>query len=655
MRFFKKATFYIFLFFTLSGISQQRIKAKFGELTYNEKQMTSYEKDLKANAVVLFESGEYSVRVIGRSIKLVKEIHRKIKVFNAKEFKQSIVEIPLYKNSSKEYVTKLEAITHNGESKTFVAKDAIFTVDQSEYWYAKRFTFPNIKDGSILEYTYRIESPFFFNFGEWAFQDDLPKIYTEFYAEIPANFKYNRALYGKEKLYINDAYIKDNCFSIEGSSSIADCEVLTYAMKDIPAFKKEEYMLAARNFISRISFELQEYTNFQGFKEEYSKTWKDVDREFRYEKDIGKQLKYKSYFKDNIPANILLINDPLEKSKAVYTFIQNHYSWNGKYDIFSDNRVKDAFEEKTGSVPEINISLINALNAADLDAKLVLSPTRGFGLPTLRYPVLTEFNYVAALLTIGDTKYILDATDKFASFDVLPFRVLNIQGRVMDFKKGSYWHPINPNMRNVHYVSAQLLAEEDGTFSGKVSELYSGHIAFDKRKSIANATLEGYRSIKKSETANAEIENLNVEVLHDATKPLKEVYEIVLDSELVGSNTYFYPLVMTPYFEENPFTAETRKYPLDFGFPITNTYMVSIDLNDQYEVIDLPKSRIYKLPDNGGECSVIYSEDNGKVNWRLTVKLKRYRFQPEEYEYLKEFFTNVITMQGKEPIALKRL
>jgi hypothetical protein len=81
--------------------------------------------------------------------------------------------------------------------------------------------------------------------------------------------------------------------------------------------------------------------------------------------------------------------------------------------------------------------------------------------------------------------------------------------------------------------------------------------------------------------------------------------------------------------------------------------MVSLDLNDHYEAIDLPKSRIYKLPNDGGECSVIYSEKNGGIQYRLSIKLNEYKFQPEEYEYLKEFFLTAITMQNKEPIVLK--
>ncbi len=653
---FKKTIFYISILVSISCVSQQRVKATFGEPTFSEKEMTSYDKDKEASAVVLFESGKNHVEVINNRICLVKEVHRKIKVFDPSKFNHAEVEIYYYKSdNTREKVFKIKAITHNGEHKTFVLDQTVYDIDINESWGIKRFTFPNIKKGSILEYTYRIESPYFFNFGDWKFQNDLPKLYTEFYAEIPGNFRYNRVLFGNEKLYLDDASLKKHCFSIPGSSSSADCEVILYAMKDLPAFKEEQYMLAEKNYKSRLSFELQDYTDFQGEKEVYSKNWKDVDSEFKHDKDLGRQLNYTNFFKDQLPTNILTIQNPLERAKAVFSFIQNHFTWNGNYRVFNDIRVKDAFDEKTGNIAEINLSLINSLEAADLNAKIIMISTRENGFPTLKYPVLTDFNYVAVLLTIGDNKYILDATDRSTSFDVLPFRDLNVQGRVLDFRKGSYWHPIEPNKRNVHYVNSQVEADGNGNFIGKVSEIYTGHIGVLQRKAIIEASDERYVKEKNSGGAGFTISDLKIENWKDPSEPLKESYNVTIETELVGTNVYFYPFFMEPYFKVNPFTENTRKYPMDFGFPVVNTYMVSAKLNGKYEVVGLPKSRIYKLPESAGECSVAYSHENDQINLRLNVKLNEYRFAPDYYEYLKEFFSNVIEAQNKEPIVLKKL
>jgi len=654
MSFLKSVPVIFLLFLTTTTFSQERVKAVFGEPSLGELNMSQYDPDPEASAVVLFESANNRVELVGDYLRLVKEVHRKIKVLNPKDFKHSTVQIPLYKQKNiSEKLAKIKAITHNGETKTYLVESAIFSLDITTNWVEKRFTFPNIKKGSVLEYTYRIESPYFFNFDDWKFQGDLPKVYSELYAEIPGNYSYNRVLYGNEKLYINDVSLKEDCLSVPGLLSNADCEAFTYAMKDVPAYREEPYMLSKKNYMARVSFELEEIIDFRGTKETFSKEWKDVDNQIRYDKYTGKELKHTGFFQDYLPPKILAIPDQLEKAKAVYKFVQKNFTWNGNYRVFSDIDVKEAFEKKEGNITEINLALINALNAAELDAKIVLLSTRENGLPALIYPVLSDFNYIVALLTLGNNKYILDATDRDCSFESLPYRTLNVQGRVMDFKKGSYWHPIDPNPKNVHYINAQFEAEEEGRFSGKVTEVFSGHIGVNKRKAISGVTKSEYINTKTSKNPNLEIENFQIENIEDSSQPIKEDYTVFFDTEIVGDNVYLYPLFVEPYFDENPFKAESRQYPIDFGFPVTNMYLISINLNGKYEVIDLPKSRAYKMPEHLGECSIIYSNQNDKVNLKLSVKLNEFRFESADYSLLKEFFSNIFAMQNKEPIVLK--
>src|SRR5690606_29986690 len=134
-----------------------------------------------------------------------------------------------------------------------------------------KFTFPDVREGSILEYSYEIQSPFFFNLTGWKFQEAIPKVYTEYNAKIPGNYKYNRALIGEIALDVNEATIKKSCFSIPRATESADCEVLKYVMKDVPAFKEgEEYMLSPSNYRSSLEFELSELLRFDGTKERYT-------------------------------------------------------------------------------------------------------------------------------------------------------------------------------------------------------------------------------------------------------------------------------------------------------------------------------------------------------------------------------------------------
>ncbi len=645
----------VFVFFISTTVnSQQGNTTTFGKPSYQEITMTSYEKEPEASGVVLYERGDYKFVIINYYIYLEKKVHRKIKVIDASKFNLGTVSLYLYKGrENREKVTKVKALTHNGNLQTYVKKDAYFDINESENWSVKRFTFPNIKDGSVLEYKYTLITPFFFNFGSWDFQGELPKIYSEFNSEIPANYQYNRALFGNLKLKVNEVKIKANCFSIPALSNPADCEITKYVMTDIPTFNEENYMLAKKNYSSRVDFELMTYYDFDGIKHKYSKTWKDVDKEFKYDKDIGKQLNNVKYFEKNMSQDLLIITDDLEKSKKIYTYTQNHFSWNGKSGVFNNSRVKKAYENKTGSSTEINLSLINMLKAANLDAKLILHSTRQFGLPKSSFPVLTDFNYTLVLLTIEEKEYILDATDEYIPFGMVPFRALNIKGRVMDFKKGSYWIPIIPNLKNLDYLSAQLIFEDEETISGNVTEVHTGYKAVDARKKLKIQS--EYISDKESISSEIEISDFTIENKEAIEEPLKEKYTVSFNPEIAGTKVYLFPYFLQSQFLENPFKLKERSYMVELGYPISNSYMLTLDLNNLYEVEQLPANKKIKLAGDAGECSVLYSYQNGKINLRFNFRLTDFRFNPEQYQGLKDFFKQVVEIQTKEAIVLKKL
>ncbi len=652
---------YIVLFYyiiiscsAIYGQKNTRVKATFNKITQDEYALTSYVKDPNTPAVVLYESGRNTFEKIDNYLKLVKVVHKKIKIFDVKRFKGTEINIEYYHTKeSSEKVTEIKAITHNGAIRKMVDEEDIFDVDVSDHWSEKRFTFPDVQDGSIIEYTYRIESPYFFNFGDWEFQGNIPKMYSEFSADIPGNYVYNRSIVGSKPLDINESKIKRNCFEISGLGS-ADCDASIYAMYDVPKYKEEDYMLSKQNYISRLSYELTETTSFRGVNQKYSKTWKDVDKEFKEEKDIGRQLKYASYFKNFLPQDVLSITDPRERAKAVYTHIQDHFTWNNKYRIFSGIRVKDAYQNKKGNIAEINLSLINALKVANIDAKLALSSTRNKGLPSALFPVLTDFNYVLAHVKFGEEIVLLDATDKQLSFGMLPFKALNIKARVMDFKKDSYWQVIVPQVRNGNYTNVQLYLTENTTIEGKVKEVYSGYKAYQWRKQINR---EGNTAVHREDTYSLpfELYDEKIENLVDLDKPLIINQSFLSDIEVDSDIFYFNPFLMNFGFEENMFKDENRMFPVDLGYPRSTTYIMTLDMKGIYKIVEMPENKRLLLPDGMGECLVSFSESENKLQSTFRFKFIKFRFTVEEYKIIREFFETAVALSKNSIVKLKKV
>ncbi len=630
----------------------------FGKLTSFEKNFKTYEKDSTAKAVVLFEKGKDHFEVIGSKIRLIKEYHVKIKILKKEGFDKATVSIPYYhKDRLTEIIENISAITHNEDSKSFVLKSKIYTSDVSENWSEKKFTFPNVREGSILEYQYKLITPYMYNLTGWSFQSDIPKVQSEFTAEIPGNYVYNRTLIGSLELDINESSVKKRCFHIEGYAITGDCEVVKYGMKDIPAFKEaEKYMLAPSNYISKIEFELSEFKGFNGVREKYTKTWKDVDKEFRVDKDIGRQLTKNAYFEKNVPSELFDEPNELKRAKEIYEFTKNHFTWNKKYSIHQNSRVKDAFEKKAGSVGEINLSLINLLNASNIKAEIMLMSTRKNGMPKKIHPVMSDFNYLVVKAEINGESYLLDATDKETPFGMLPYRCLNYYGRVMDFTNGSYWHDITPEEKNKNIVRGMVSLDlENEIIEGSFNSIQTGYYAVDKRKAINVLSKEDYLIQLEDSFAN-EVSISDYELQEEISdeKRVSERYKFEWKMGSIEDKLYLNPFFIK-FFSKNPFILEERNYPIDFGYKRNFKYQTYIKIPEGYNLKNLPENSNIILGDNSAQLRFECVEKYGVITVLFDFSIKNSNFASHYYNPLKEIFTNAVNIQSNSLIVLEKM
>jgi len=639
-------------------VSNGQMPDTFGKVTRFEKNLASYEKDPDAHAIVLYERGDNYFKVVNNRIRLVKEYHAKIKILDEKGFDEANISILLRRSDkSSEKLRKIRAATHNGDNSFEVLPSEIFEKEISPYRTEKSFTFPKVQKGSILEYQYTTFSPFFYNFKGWDFQANIPKLYSEFNAKIPGNYIYNRSLVGALPLDTNDSKIQKNCFSVDGYAQSADCEVIKYAMKDIPAFKVEEdYMLAPSNYISRLDFELSQYTRFDGITNRFTKSWEDVDREFQTDKNIGRQLSKKGVFENHASEKLLTEGEPLARAKNIYTFVQEHYTWNEKYGIFGKARVKEAFENRKGNVSEINIALINLLNAAGIKANLMLLSTRTEGLPKKTHPVMSDFNYAIAKIEINGQEYLLDATSKYMPFGMLPFRALNLYGRVMDFKNDSYWYTIKPNANNKTLVRVHLdfnIEAESG--NGMMEIINSGYHAVDTRTKIDEYSEEEYlASWEESIAGDFEITSYKTVEERSTKSKVVERFQFELNAILKADMVYFNPFLIR-FFEKNPFRLEERNYPVDFGYKRNYTYQINVAIPKGYQVLELPKKQLVNLGEKMVKLKFHHQENINMISISFELALNDSYFHPEDYEGLKQVFKHVTDIQNNSLMILKKV
>ena len=193
----------------------------FGNLNQSDHQFNKNTLDSNANAMVLKEFGKSTIEINESTGKpeLHFEYHVRIKIFNKDGFRYSNIVIPSYKDDNNvETITVVKASTFNFDHGVFIEtaldKKSVFTENRSKYTLLTKFTLPNIKEGSIIEYIYHLQSPNLFNFKQWDFQSDIPKVYSEYQVNIPAMYNYNVSLRGAYKLSDQKTELFKECLRI---------------------------------------------------------------------------------------------------------------------------------------------------------------------------------------------------------------------------------------------------------------------------------------------------------------------------------------------------------------------------------------------------------------------------------------------------------
>lgn len=651
--------FIILSFLSFPAIAQE---FSFGKLTNEDRIFDKKQLDSNANAIYLNEFGttRFSFDSETGHMRLIHEYHARIKIFNKEGFDAANIVIPTYKSGTgdnqQEVISSIKASTFNYQDGKYIEAEmspkAVFNEEKSKYLSLTKFTLPSIRENSIIEYQYTIETPYLFNFKTWVFQSDIPKVNSTYVAYIPANYRYNVSLRGFYKLTDNKAELSRECLRVSGKEM--DCSKLTYNMKNVPAFLEEDYMTSATNYKSAIYFELSEVFYLNGSAQKYTKSWKDIDYELTSNKDFGGQMKKKDVFKNILPSITANATDDITKAKAIFEYIKKQIRWNNYYGKYSETSVKEVIDKRSGNIADINFALISALAAAELDVEAVVLSTRENGTVNKLYPIMSDFNYVIAKVNIGDNSYLLDASEPLTPFGLLPLRCINDQGRVIPLKKPSYWIDLKASQKSSTVHTLNGVMGEDGKINGTITSYSSGFDALNLRRSIKKySSVDEYVEKLDERLSNIKIKKFKISNLDTVENSITEEYEVEFN---VGtgekSGNYFNPFFINP-IRKNPFKLNERNYPVDLGAASEERISINITLPEKYLVKEKPSDISIALPNQGGKYLVRTDVTDNNLLISQQLQFNKAIYTSEEYHYLKEFYNRIVQTQKTDVLITK--
>ena len=107
--------------------------------------------------------------------------------------------------------------------------------------------------------------------------------------------------------------------------------------------------------------------------------------------------------------------------------------------------------------------------------------------------------------------------------------------------------------------------------------------------------------------------------------------------------------------DTNPFKLTERNYPVDWGMPSDDRFILTMHIPEGYEIENPPKNATFSLPNNGGNFTMTYSGDGKSFSFSHAMLFNKSIYGPNEYLYLKELYNKIILSEKTEMIFKKKI
>jgi len=642
----------ILFFFFLSNISAQRLPIRWGKISKDEVNLSVFSPDKEAAAIMLCKYGRLTID----NGYVVWEIHERIKILKPEGVVYGTVTIPYFNDSRGAFIygqtrannmitdgtericywddkqanyihesarlIKAQTFNYDGNNETVssISKEDVEYVDITSENKELRFQLPDVKVGSIIEYIYTISTDNWMYPRKWNFHSEIPTLRSEAYAEFEEWVKYSMLYQG--------ALLMQKYNGVTTNS---------WVLENLPALKQEPFSDAHTNYSDKITFQLVMYykpseLTFQtGEWITLNNSWEGVIKKFKDEGFFGYVLLNKPFLKNKVQTVVNENDTKLDMMKKLYYFVSENMVWNGEYALHISTPQLQMFDDKKGNNYDINMLLCDLLRAHDIDAKPVLISTRDHGLVSKVLPILNQFNHILVLVTTNSGSYLLDATNPFVPFNLLPTNDLNSFGLILNDNCVADWFAINQPFTAKQSYTSKINIEENGNANFSVKCFYAEYFAIQKREEISRCIdNEAIANLLINlPTQNCKIDSLVIE--NKFKKELPLIVNIYFSTKCnVENNTITIEPILRKMVETNPFQTNNRWYPINFNFPQVYKYFAEINFPQGYtiegntanEQLSLFEDRLsfeYKLNSNGNVISL-----STNVSVKETVIEKEY-------------------------------
>jgi len=510
----------------------------------------------------------------------------------------------------------------------------------------KKITFPNLKEGSSIEYCVKdvVSNPPKDNdFNSMQLFETNNPILNKVY-EIQTNMNLDWKVENNAKIV--KSVLKD----------IDDQKLYKWKAEDVPAYKREPMMPPAQNVLAKL------VVSSVDSWEEWSRWYYQLCED-----------KIKTTPEMNTLVDSLLTDKKtrLDSIKSLYYWVSKNVRYvgtkmTGKKGGYEPFPAAETYEKKYGVCRDKAALLAALLRQAGFDAYVVLiNPMMDV---KSDIPHVCEFNHTITAIKNKEGSYLyIDGTAE------------NTNELLMSIEQNKAVLPATPDGEELLYsprlpaksslfsitakgeinaeneLQEKLVMKTTGLMGMAFRQILT-KIPAEQRKMIFHKMISSISNQAKLDTFYyTDPENLD-KTLELTFEISAQDYGLMLDKEfsfkLPLTTSGGSPVSSTLGAGQNPFALEERNYPLYFYSTMQTKIEETLDIPQNYKVKNLPESVTMGTENFFVESS--FKAENGSIKHVMINSFEDYVFPPEEYKKMKKVIDRLSEISEQEIILEKR-
>ena len=642
---------FVYLFLWGGIVRSQNREYEFGKIGSSDMNYSECPFDKQADAVVLFDKGESNFVEQDGNFNVVFKRTVRIKILNEAGINWANVEIPYYQsNNIFEDVTDIVAVSYNFEAgtlnKTEMKASNCHAEKKNENWMLTKFAIPNVKVGSVIEYKYSIESQYVFNLRDWEFQWKIPVLYSEYKVSMIPFYQYSFLMQGATK-FDEQTSVVSNYDRQYGSIKFQDY-VHTYIMKNVAAFKDEEFITSPNDYIIKLDFQLSKIIFPQGYQKDIITTWPLLIKDMLDSESFGKHISKCEKMTPKV-FNLATFSNLTQQQKfdSVINFVKKTYIWNKNERLYTSKNIKKFQEDKFGNSADINLFAIGLLRGVGINAQPVIISTRENGKIKLDYPFLDFFDYVLIKADVDSTVILSDATDIFIANNRLPVNCINDRGLVIQKDKVEW---VNLQAKTMSRIRTSVINNLSANQClSKVSLNASEYDGLNFRKKFGTDKKAIIKHLSENEY-NINDSTVVIKNMESFSSPY--IVSFVNDSkpEIINNKIYISPFLQE-VIQNNPLKQQSRSYPIDMNYAKQRVYVSTTTIPEGYKIDFLPVNKTIKNAYFEMDYNVNIFEKIVYVSFAYSFKKPVY--DAGDYLMIKSFYNDIIGKANEKIVFVK--